>query len=556
MAYVIAGNIITPLGATTAANYQAVKGGQSSLQPHRRGRLEPFTASLLPIDGQESHFETMVVASARKAIAQAGIDVSRTDVVFILSTTKGDVELLTSDTADASSLYPGQSAQRIATLLGFTTQPIVVCNACISGLSAIILAQRLLNSHLYRHAVVCGCDSQSDFIVSGFQSLKALSPFACLPFDMERTGLNLGEAAATMVLAREAQAGAWHIDAGAIRNDAHHISTPSPKGEGLLRALKAVLPPDTADIAFVNAHGTATLFNDQMESMAIVRAGLADKPVNAYKGNFGHTMGAAGVMETLLSMAAVDDHTVLGTHGFGELGVSGRLRMSADNFSTTQRQFIKTLSGFGGCNAAIMASRATAPVIAVAAPIATTVAHSVRIAPNGLWIDGAEQPVAAKGAPMLTYIYKKRVADYPKYYKMDPLSRLGFLAAELLLQAEGAERFVECDDRAVVMVNRSSSIVSDRRYVATISTEADYFPSPAVFVYTLPNIVTGEIAIRNRYFGETSFYILPRRDAEMEHTLVDTAFSDAATNSVIGGWLDYEDDDHFEADLRLVFRVK
>ena len=92
---------------------------------------------------------------------------------------------------------------RIATRLGIQLSPIVVCNACISGLAAMILASRLLVSKKYDYAVVCGADCPGRFIISGFQSLNAMSAFSCQPFDIERQGLNLGEAAATVVLGRE-----------------------------------------------------------------------------------------------------------------------------------------------------------------------------------------------------------------------------------------------------------------------------------------------------------------------------------------------------------------
>ena len=107
----------------------------------------------------------------------------------------------------------------------------------------------------------------------------------------------------------------------------------------------------------------------------------------------------------------------------------------------------------------------------------------------------------------MTAIYKQYIDDYPKFYKMDSLSRLGFVATELLLNAEGQRKDIPTEDRAVILFNRSSSIMADKKYLVSIKDPEDYFPSPSVFVYTLPNIVTGEIAMRNLYHGETSFYI-------------------------------------------------
>lgn len=137
---------------------------------------------------------------------------------------------------------------------------------------------------------------------------------------------------------------------------------------------------------------------------------------------------------------------------------------------------------------------------------------------------------------------------------MDGLCRLGFLASELLLQAEGKERFTPCEDRAVVLFNHSSSISADRKYLESIQDENNYYPSPSVFVYTLPNIVTGEIAIRNLYHGETSFYILPGKDEQQMQEVMESTFMDQTTKSMLTGWIDYEDEQHFEAELRIVER--
>ena len=545
MVYKVADNILSPLGATTAENYQAVKAGRSALARHDQRWSLPdkvLTASLFSKEQEEqflisglSRFESMVVTSVREALSQTTLDVSQPNIILIISTTKGEVD----------------SAQRISREFGFTTDPIIVCNACISGLSALILASRLLEDGQYDYAVVCGADSQSRFIVSGFQSLKALSPEPCRPFDMERLGLNLGEAAATIILGKGV--GDWTLGPGAIRNDAVHISNPAKDGEGSCRALKAVVSDgDKASLAFINAHGTATFFNDQMESVAIERAGLAGIPVNAYKGCYGHTMGAAGVLETILSMAAIDDHTILATRGFEELGVSGRISVSASHQSTDKTAFVKMLSGFGGCNAALLLEKnGTRLTGGCHSPFSSH--HSVVIRPDAVEVDGRRLPIDVHGPALLTALYRQYVGDYPKYYKMDPLSRLGFVASELLLQAEeGRERFVTCDDRAVVFFNHSSSVCADRQYMETIGDLENCFPSPSVFVYTLPNIVTGEIAIRNHYHGETSFYILPRRDDSLIQQVLHASCLDPATQSILCGWLDYEDDTHFEAHLKIV----
>lgn len=576
MVSVLADNVISPLGETSEENYQAVKEGKSAIHayaPMTAGIPNGFVASLLSSD-----FEELAFRSAQKAIDASGINISSTRTVFILSSTKGSIEKL--GQTDDDKLYLGNIAQRIATRLGIQLSPIVVCNACISGLAAMILASRLLVSKKYDYAVVCGADCPGRFIISGFQSLNAMSAFSCQPFDIERQGLNLGEAAATVVLGREittksvnngCRKQVWQIGHGYIKNDAYHISSLSKTAEGLYEALLETMNGiDKRNIAFINAHGTATLFNDQMEAIAIHRAELQDIPVNALKGYVGHTLGAAGIMETILCMKAVDDHTVLGTRGYEEVGVSGRIQLSSKHHSTIKTSFIKQLSGFGGCNATLYARSVrvgpqgfsdcdTSGSMSTSISSCVKKGHQVHITPQGIWLDGKVFAIDKEGkqSSLLTALYKQIIGNYPKYYKMDGLCRLGFVASELLLKAERDEgSFTEDTNktRAIVFFNRSSSIASDKKYLASIVEKDNYFPSPSVFVYTLPNIVTGEIAIRNGYHGETSFYILPHKNELLMQDIIETTFMDEQTTSVLTGWLDYEDSEHFEADLYIAYK--
>lgn len=565
MAYIIADNIISPLGETSEENYLSVKAGRSGIRAYEPGTCnipEGFYASLLFED-----FETLALKSAQKAIANARLELKGKRTAFILSSTKGNIE---------ENISLADSAQRIASQLGIDAKPIVVCNACISGLSALILGNRLIDSDLYDAAIVCGCDTPRQFILSGFQSLKALSPEPCRPFDMERMGLNLGEAAATLILSKNPiQGNSWRMGDGFIRNDAFHISTPSKTADGLYLSLQRTLEFFTKEIsstckqidlkehlAFINAHGTATLFNDQMESVAIGRAGLSDLPANAYKSFWGHTMGAAGILETIISMKAIDDDTILGTRGFAELGVSGKMNICAENRPTDKKGFIKMLSGFGGCNATIWAAKKPEKENIALSQIEQqnrefTTTHTIRITPEEVVLDhqklweGKKELGEQDGKEhhsLLTSLYKQMIGNYPKFYKMDGLSRLGFVASEILLNAEKGETDKE---RAIIFFNHSSSIASDRNYKESINDKNNYFPSPSIFVYTLPNIVTGEIAIRNHFHGETSFFILPDKDERMMEEILQASCRDAQSKSFLTGWIDYEDERHFEADLKI-----
>lgn len=372
----IADNIYSPLGFTTAENYASVKQGKSMLRKYAPGyrqsntsgaRLdlpEPFVASLFDWDKVEpmegyTPFERIAIQSVKRALEQTEVDLSSDKLLLVVSTTKGNIDLLDSHSQKfpEERLHLGIAAVMIARYFGIKTRPLVVSNACISGLSAQITAMRMLQTEQYDTAIVVGADVQSRFIISGFQSFKALSPMECRPFDLERVGLNLGEAAATIIYKKvdRIDPEGWEAVKGAVRNDANHISNPSKTAEGCYRAIRAVTEGVEKDnLAFINVHGTSTLYNDEMEAVAVARAGMQDVPLNSLKGYYGHTMGAAGVLETVISMHAADDGVVLATRGFEELGVSRPVHVLPHNEATSKTAFVKLLSGFGGCNAAML----------------------------------------------------------------------------------------------------------------------------------------------------------------------------------------------------------
>lgn len=572
------GGLVSPLGIGLEENLQAVLSGRTGVrrfegnaelpEPYAASKFDPSgahfaevqrlaatvdpTASLTP-------FEQIAVAAVADLLrSHPELDPAADDVLFVLSTTKGNVDLLLGNPADSRVGLPG-SAEKIAVCFGNRNQPLVVSNACISGLSALIAASRLLRLGRYRAAVVVGADIQPPFIIAGFQSFKALSAEPCRPYDAQRQGMNPGEAAAAIWLERTAETDIRPDDIilcqGAMRNDANHISGPSRVGEGSFRCLSAVVPEtEKPRLAFINPHGTATLYNDEMEAIAIDRAGLSDVPVCGLKGNFGHTMGAAGLLESMLSAVALQRGLILPTRGFGELGVSRPLQVCEQAATTTGRQFVKLMSGFGGCNAAVRFALAPyegrQDAMPTHRPVLRTLRRVVIDSTGSVIVDGEPGDYQAEGAALLTAIYRREVGDYPKFFKMDLPCRLGFVAAELLLARE-ADRFTPRDDRAIVVFSRSGSLVSDRRFSDTIR-PGSFFPSPSVFVYTLPNIVTGELAIRHKYLGETASYLLLSPSAAVVDDIVAATFLDPHTHSAVVAWIDCADDSHFEADVRLV----
>lgn len=591
----LAHNICSPLGWSSSENFSAVVAGRSALMLYtgKWGLPDAFTASLFPQGAIEAAFEQLLVAMGREgecrnytrfeklailSIAYAcrdarqresGFEIESGQTLFVLSTTKGNIHLLDSKMRqeESGSLAIGESAEHIAAFFGNMNGAIAISNACTSGVSAQITASRLLESGKYRYAVVCGADIQSPFIVSGFNSFKALSPAECRPFDANRCGLNLGEAAATIILerctGRAGEENLWCLEGGAIRNDANHISGPSRTAEGSYNALRAVMPADAGSLSFVSLHGTATLYNDQMEAIALQRAGLERIPAGSLKGWYGHTMGACGIMESILSMIAVEQGVILPTRGYRECGVSGEINILKSIAKSGRRSFIKLLSGFGGCNAAVRWSlkgaseRAEMPIAADEPKAEFRPLHSIHISPQGVLLDGRSIECEGCGDNLIENLYRSGRMNYPKFHKMDSLCKLGFVASELLLQeysreqkrpaAKGAEEFGE--SCAVAFAGRYGSLANDIKYQESIQPE-NYYPSPALFVYTLPNIVTGEIAIRNGIKGETNFFLLKEKDWSRIEMLMETLMVERSVSSIVGGWLDYLDGEHFEADIK------
>lgn len=354
---ILSHSIISPLGEGSEINFQAAQRGDSGislLEQSVYSEAPVYAAHIKTLKATEAftRFEILGLRSIEDALAQykGSVDLSRT--AFVLSTTKGNVELLETSDNKNESLLLHHAAAKLAKHIG-VAQHYVVSNACASGVVAVMLGKHLLETKAADHVIVTGADVLSKFIVSGFQSLHALSDEPCKPFDASRKGLNLGEAAATVILS-SAQAGETIVLGGAATNDSNHISGPSRTGEELSAAIQQALTEANVKVDFISAHGTATLYNDEMEAKAFNHAGLGQTPVNSLKGYFGHTLGAAGLVEIVMSIQSLNHNALLATKGFSASGVSMPVNVIAKNEKKELTAFLKTASGFGGCNAAVV----------------------------------------------------------------------------------------------------------------------------------------------------------------------------------------------------------
>ena len=356
MTYIGAEVIISPLGRTTKENWDALCANQSGISLVSDAGFDHADLYLSKILDQPHTrtFENLLLdamTAIAKQIDPAVIPSNRT--IVLVSSTKGELNEHITDQF-------GKSIAALVTRFGFVNQPVVISNACISGVLAINAAQQFIEANIYDHAIVIGCDVISDFVVYGFQSLFAISSEPCAPFDVARKGVTIGEGCGAVVVSNAPDIfneTALQLLPGTSANDANHISGPSRTGEGLFRSIKRTLDLskiEASEIDFISAHGTATLYNDEMESIAFDRMGLNEVPLNSFKGYFGHTLGAAGVIETAASMQTIRHGVLLKSLGYAEPGTSKPLNIITENVRKPVRTILKTASGFGGGNASLI----------------------------------------------------------------------------------------------------------------------------------------------------------------------------------------------------------
>lgn len=562
--------MITPLGEGVGKNFSAILRGESGVTGTTDPRItqSALTAGIIPEE---------VYVNVRERLGARAKSLTRTEILtcgclkslirslpqelqtalgngrtgIVAATAKGNISALEGrcgsghfiPSDDDKVLFPSM-ARCISEFSGVREPDIrIISNACISGVSAIVAARRMLLVGDYDMVIVVGADTQNRFITSGFASFKSLSPELCRPYDESRCGLNLGEAAGAMALTSmpvrwscglDGESGYMTIDGGAVSDDANHISGPSRTGDGLFFAMRNAMKEagvNAAGIDLLQMHGTATAYNDEMESKAACLAGVQDVPLQSLKPYFGHTMGASGVIETIIAAAEIQEGIIAGTKGYEKSGVSVPLNVSASNRLITRNlvmsspvgkinHCIKTASGFGGTNAAVLLTSSPeagpVPCLRDAQPRKMRKSATVEINAGEVIVNDSVV-FSDKSADFGTFIreaFKSRGENNMKFYKMDDLCKLGYVAASWLL--DGIE-FGE-EECGMVLSGKYGCLDTDMKHQQIIDKEGDAASSPAVFVYTLPNVVAGEISIRHHIKGEnTWFWSDDRTMSDLKH---------------------------------------
>ncbi|RKS96883.1 beta-ketoacyl synthase N-terminal-like domain-containing protein [Chryseobacterium defluvii] len=368
--YITDYNCVTPLGLNIASNWEALLKGQSGVALHKIiENQEAFYASMMNSEQLEEEFsknfsnqdftrlEKMFLLCLKPLLEKHTIT---GETAFILSTTKGNISLLKNQSALPEGVYLSALAQKIADFFGFSTKPVVVSNACVSGVMAIAVAKNMIQAGKYKDAFVVAGDEISEFVISGFNSFQAIGTTPCKPYDKNRDGINIGEATAAVYVTStptENEKFRFKVLGDSAINDANHISGPSRTGDGLYASIKNAMTEanvSAEEIDFISAHGTATLYNDEMEAIAFNRMELHNVPLNSMKGFYGHCLGASGLLESIISMESALHNTLIPSRNFEETGISQPLHIIKENQSAVINYILKTASGFGGCNAAIV----------------------------------------------------------------------------------------------------------------------------------------------------------------------------------------------------------
>jgi 3-oxoacyl-[acyl-carrier-protein] synthase II len=375
---VVAAGVVTPLGLDLDTFWSALctgvdgistierfpvddlrvgRGGEiKKLHALRHGRLPRCRASAL------------LLLAADDLLARAALAADPARVAVVVGTALGGVEEgeralgARGPRAAAAGLYDAP-AHALADRLAARGPVLTVSTACASGATALGVGADLLAAGAADLVVAGGYDVLCRFVMRGFDALRSLTRERVRPFDRRRTGLLLGEAAALVLMAREADAPRVRLGrllGHASSSDGSHVAAPDPEGRGLEHAVRGALAAagigaDAVD--FVSTHGTGTPLNDRIEA-AVLRRTLGARagavPANSIKGALGHTMGAAATLEAIMCLLASRDGLVPGTTGYEEPDAACGLDVSGAARAVRPRVSLSTSLGFGGCNAALV----------------------------------------------------------------------------------------------------------------------------------------------------------------------------------------------------------
>lgn len=443
------------------------------------------------------------------------------DAAVYVATTVGEIDGLEAEilsgAAPCDESRISQLPQRVAAALGLSGGPVqAVSSACASSTAALALAASAIRRGEAACALVVGCDLVSEFVLSGFAALMAVDPDGAKPFDAGRRGVTLGSAAAFALLMsreraeREGRPRLGVLGGWGMTCDANHLTGPSRDGAPLATAARAALEMARCapeDIAAICAHGTGTVYNDQMELLAF-RQVFAERalPTFSVKGGMGHTLGAAGLAEALLSLEFLRRGQLPPTVGLRRVSPEAKGWVTETVCPVSPAGAVLTTnSGFGGVNAALVLSLAP---FRQEEGAASQESAELRVIGEGSFAAAAGEPPAS-GAFALPrnsgrFSAETRWAFHAVAHALD--------AAGLAPDGSGSLRARNGTARVragVVACDRDGSGKANRAYFSDYAGSGRVLGRGQLFVYTLPTSVAAECAIACRLTGPLLYVAQP-----------------------------------------------
>ena len=527
-AVIVAADLVTAYGRGIDAAWRGIHSGRTALAFSDRISFPGGTAKtplgLVPdVDARSGSAVLQMLAPMLPPLLPQLPE----NTLLLLATTTGEIESLEAaalekagapapDTSDPSRLL-----EKLRGLCGIGRGK-VLSAACASSTLAVAHAAALISSGIEESVLVIACDAVSEFAYAGFATMNALDPAWARPFDRDRQGLNLGEAAAIALLMPETRASRERrpvlgtVAGWAVSNDASHITRPDTTGAQLARASRqamnraGVLPDQ---IAFICAHGTGTRPNDDME-MAAFQGLFPVRPVFSVKGALGHALGAAGLVEILLCLRALSEGVVPPTVGLRQPDAcaSGWVTACPTPLAPAAfRAVLTTNSGFGGINAAMVLTLApvgpdgTDPAIVPVFP-------APQLSSGVGWISGTAcglvrhgetrsrpDPTQAGNTGSVDSLIRRKIERFGRF---DPVSRMACRACELALRDAGVESSRDVrQEFGIIGAGFEGSLAANAAYFRDYVESGRILARGNLFVYTLPTAPIGEAAIHFGFQG-------------------------------------------------------
>ena len=366
---VTAFDLITAYGEGIQPCWEGISANRSSISKVNRFSTQSFQSeNAATVAGLKYLGDNSLVMQMLSALLKRNRALIPTDSLLILATTTGEIDILEKqilrgigDAAESKFRFLLDKVKNMTNIRGDGE---IISSACASSSAAIGFASSLIYSGKHDCVLVVAADAVTEFVFSGFSSLMALDPDEAKPFDKNRAGLSLGEGVGFILLMsekrakKEARKILGEVAGWAVTGDANHMTGPARDGSGLCLAIqKAMKKADISsdDVGSISSHGTGTVYNDAME-MKVYNRIFNGSPVPLYsvKGAIGHTMGAAGLIETIIALQVLQERIIPTTVGLKDVDPEARDWASLEKRTLEKSAILLNNAGFGGVNAALV----------------------------------------------------------------------------------------------------------------------------------------------------------------------------------------------------------